>query len=90
MGKVYLLLGFCHTAQTDAADNSCNSTLKPCQKPTQLLTFPSLRLACLASQRLLRVKPINSVLCKYMKPWLLIELTPKGIAFSFLSFFSDL
>ena len=46
---------FYHTAQADAADTSCNNPLKPCQKSTQQLTFPSLTLACLTSQHLLRV-----------------------------------
>ena len=51
----------------DAADNSCNNLLEPCQKSMQLLAISSLTLACLTSQHLLRVKPVNSVLCKCMK-----------------------
>ncbi len=86
MSKTCLSLGLIHVAQADAADNSCNNPLKPCQKSTQLLTTSSVTLACLASQHLLRVKPVNSVLCACMKPWLLIKLTPKGVVFSFFSF----
>lgn len=62
-GQALVVAGF-HIAQADAADKSCNNPLKPCQRCMQLLTTSSLTLACLAGQHLLRVQPVNSVLCE--------------------------